>query len=239
MYYKYWIAIKLFLNYITPFLPSCPRIGELEDSDCIVIQAFGRNKFSDKKLVRKISGLFKKFKTNKEVFRQLRNKGFDPGQANYVLADEALYLSKKYSIPIIAQWEAAYCIWDIENQTTNFNVDCIWASEPYYTTWHLLSESRERMLERGLKKPIIVCHPAMTVRVVAIAFKLGLDIIVQGVNAFSFPKHSSWVWDKKSIQPWTRRFFSFNLCKCWLPRESLARVHHIFIEKWVSFFPPK
>ena len=43
--------LMAFISYITPFWPSSPAIGAMAVMDCMFVQAFGRNTYTDQELV--------------------------------------------------------------------------------------------------------------------------------------------------------------------------------------------
>src|SRR3989338_6748877 len=49
---SFWTICKLWFFYLLPFWAAVPKIGELEEADCIFVQAFGRNNYTDAELGR-------------------------------------------------------------------------------------------------------------------------------------------------------------------------------------------
>ena len=226
-----------------PFFPYCPGIGRLENGDCVFVQAFGRNAISDKDLGKTLWKIISRSGSLDETFTLLLYSGFNPGRANEALARKAISLAKKYQIPIIAQWEIVYCIWQDERSWFFDNqeeIDCLWPPEfGYFATWHVKLASCERMRKRKKLTPIELCHPAMVGRAVPIIWKMKIGLVVEGVSVLDFWKDELWVWDKDSVQSWTRSFVSFlSLKEGWLPREVLGRYAHHLVKGWVSFVPP-
>jgi len=225
-----------------PFLPCCPKIGEPEDGDCIFVQAFGRNSITDKDLGRIVWEAISKSASLSETFTFLSYNDFDPGRVNRVLAKKTVRLSKKYKIPIIAQWEVVYCIWEmdhywfLENQT---EIDCLWPpKQGYYATMDVKLECREKMRARRKNRPIEVCHPAMAARAVAVIWKTKVNLVIEPVYPWNFFRHELWVWDAGSIQAWTRRFIAFRDPRdWWLLRECFGRFVHHSYRGWISFIP--
>jgi hypothetical protein len=244
MLIRLWIAMKLFACYLLPFLPCCPKIGNIEEGDCIWIQAFGRNSWPDEELGKIICDILKKSSSLSEAFTFIRYLGFDPGSVNKALSKHAVSLAKRYEVPISGQWENIYCIWesDLEWFLDNQNeIDCLWPPElGYYATWHVKLESRERMRARHRKRPIEVCHPAMAARAIAIIWKLRVNVITEAVYPWNFWKNPLWVWDINSVQAWTTAFIRLaDPREWWLSRESYGRYfHHLIQKRWVSFWPP-
>lgn len=252
---RLWTGFKLFLCYLVPLLPCSPKIGELEQGDCVFVQAFGRNTLSDEDLGERIWQAKNNSDSLGETFTFLgyQEGGFDPGDSNRALAKKAMDLAEKYEIPIIAQWEVVYAIWEMERKwffENQSEISCLFPPEQgYYATWDVKLESKAMMEERGKSNPIEVCHPAMKPRAIAIIWKTGLHLVAEGVSIFDFWKDELWVWDSESIQPWTRRFIGLEdlktllrerfeaIEKIWLIREFGGRLVHHPIKGWVTFIP--
>jgi len=242
MFARIWLGLKVFFCYLLPFLPCCPKIGELEDGDCIFVQSFGRNSIPDKDLGKTIWEILHKSKSLSEALTFLRYSGFDPGKPNRALAKKAIRLSKKFKIPIIAQWEVIFVIWESERKwflDNQAEIDCLWPPElGYYATFHVKLECREKMRARGKSRPIEVCHPAMVARAIPVIWKTGVNVVIEAVHFWSFFKGELWVWDEDSVQPWTRAFVRLkDLREWWLSRESFGRFVHHLLKGWVSFIP--
>lgn len=237
-----WDSFVLFLAYLVPFLPSCPAIGRLKNGDCIFVQAFGRGSIADNDLGKALWDILKRTSTLDETFTILKYGGFRPGMSNRALAKYSMKLSDRLRVPIISQWEVAYCIWE-DNPEWFFahqsDIDCLWPPEfGYYATWHVKLASCERMRTRGKNYPIEVSHPAMLARATAIIYSIGVRPIVEPVSMLAFFRHPLWVWDRDSIQPWTTKFIGLNPINSWLVREIFGRfVHHPF-KRWISFQLP-
>lgn len=239
---RIWLGFKMLFCYLMPFLPCCPKIGDLEEGDCIFVQAFGRNSIPDEKLGQTVWEVISKSSSLSEIFTFLSYGGFDPGKANRALAKRVVRLARKYKIPIIAQWEVIYCVWEsnhhwfLDNQS---EIDCLWPpKQGYYATIDVKLESRERMKARGKKKPIEVCHPAMAARAVTIIWKIGVSLIIEAIYPWNFWKQELWIWDSDSIQPWTRGFIRLrDPREWWLPRECFGRFLHHPLKRWISLIP--
>ena len=234
---RIWLGLKLFICYLLPFLPCCPKIGELIEADDILVQAFGRNLFDDESLGKVISRLLQRAKSLGEAFALLTYEGFDPGKPNMALAKKAIRLAKQFRIPIIAQWEVVFAIWQLDRRwffDNQSQIDCIWPPElGYFATWHEKMDSKEAMRVKGVYHPIELAHPVMLPRAVAILWKLQVPVVVEPVRPWSFFRHELFVFDKKTVQWWTGAFWRFSCLY-----EVLGRPHHIFIKRWVSFIPP-
>ncbi len=233
---RLWTGFKVWVCYLLPFLPCVPRIGKVEDADCMFVQAFGRNGLPDEGLGRFLHQMRNGDRDDIDTFGKLVQHGFDAGASNKVLAQYVMKLYELLNIPIIAQWEVVYAMmfldssWYIENL---HRIDCIWPPEDgYFATKHVKTMSKECMLARGCCRPLEVAHPAMIARAVPVIWKLGMNPVVVPIFPWSFWEDALWAWDKDSIQPWTRGF------RAWVLREPLGRVHHI-LHRWVGLLPPK
>lgn len=243
MFSRMWIGIKVFFCYLIPFFPCCPRIGNLEEADCIFIQAFGRNSIPDAELGEVIWKILSKGFSLTGIFTLLSRNGFESGEPNKVLARKTLALAKKYGVPIIGQWEVIYAIWQLDRRwffDHREEIDCLWPPRcGYYSTWEVKLASKEKMKARGKKRPIEVCHPAMTARVIPILWKIKIGVVVEGVYPWNFYRHPLWVWDKDSVQPWVRAFIKLQDPRTWwLARESYGRFVHHPLYRYISFIPP-
>ena len=223
-------AFKLWFFYVLAFVPGVPRIGRLKDAVCIFIQSFGRNALDDDILGRVIWGI-REHTDHDDLssFLELKRKKFDPGDSNYAIARHVMRLADRFSIPVMGQWETIYAMWELDPewyQANRARIDCIWPPrEGYFATYHVKEMSHEAMRQRRLSgRPLEVAHPAMAARAIPILWKLGLSPIVEPVSLWSFWKHPLWVWDKNSIQPWTRSFVS------WIPREMVSRILHVVMQ---------
>lgn len=254
-----WTGIKLFFCYLLVFLPCTPKIGELEQGDCIFVQAFGRNSIPDEELGKTVREKISKDETLNQRLKSLNDDDFDPGKSNKALAKKALRLAKRRDIPVISQWEVVYAIWELDRQWLLDNqskIDCLWPPEEgYYTTFDVKQECKKRMKQRGKSKPIEICHPAMAARATAIIWKTGTDLVTEGIKPWSFSKNELWVWDSSSIQPWTREFVPLEALRngwwllkdpkerilkgIWWIREGSVRFLHHPLKGWVTFIPPK
>jgi hypothetical protein len=225
---KELLTLKLWFCYFLSFMPAVPGLGKLLDADCIFVQAFGRNKYTDEEL-NKVLGKFRKMAkyNDLETFKLLRQDGFDPGKSNLSLG---LYAMRLYNLlngaPIIAQWEVAYAIFQTDSvwfmRHTRF-IDCIWPPEEgYFATAHVKQESKEKMVARGRVRPVEVAHPAMITRAVPIIWGTGVSPIVEEIRLGEAKNHLLWVWDENSVQPWTTSW------SAWQKREFVGRMAHIF-----------
>ncbi|OGE80468.1 MAG: hypothetical protein A2660_01225 [Candidatus Doudnabacteria bacterium RIFCSPHIGHO2_01_FULL_45_18] len=260
---SFWTICKLWFFYLLPFWAAVPKIGELEEADCIFVQAFGRNNYTDAELGRVLWDLRTEVRlSDLDAFNLLAQRAFEPGASNRALAKYAMQRAYKYNIPIIAQWEVVFAIYQMDPNWYVSNrdlIDCLWPpKEGYFATWHVKVLSKERMRSRILCRPLEIAHPAMTVRAVPIIWSLGLNPVVEPISARESTRHELWVWDQSSIQPWTRNF------QAWKVRELMGRVAHVVTHiwgvrhvifaikphlsasaqqmipgNWIRFFPPK
>jgi hypothetical protein len=223
MFTDAWLTMAMLVSYSLVVAPWVPGIGFIGMADCMFVQAFGRGSFTDAELFSKLmlhqaNGMF----NDLETFRSLHKQGFKVGKSNIALARFAMRIYDQLGIVIISQWEVVYALWELDEAWYIEHVDdidCLWPPSDYFATWHVKLESKERMLRRGLSRPLEVAHPAMLARAILTIWRTGVRPIVLGVSLF-FWRHELWVWDEESIQPWTRNF------KAWLSNtrgEVLAR----------------
>jgi len=228
-------------SYFLPFIPASPRIGIFAEAVCIFVQAFGRNRFSDNECGWMLWNLRVEAKMDDmDALVLLKCQDFDPGSANRALAKAAMRLSEHYGIPIIAQWEVAFAIFETDIRwymAHRHVIDVIWPPEEgYFATYHVKMSSCERMRTRGLiGRPLELAHPAMLARAIPICWKVGVNPVTDAVPFLRFWKHELWVWDKRSVQPWTRAFFPN-----WMLREVPGRLLLIFFSvfSWARALVP-
>lgn len=197
------------------------------DNDCIFIQAFGRNTWTDEQLLGALKDNQAQRATNPMMV--LRRDGFDPGQSNRDLARTAWALFLNRPVNIFAQWEVAYAMW-AENPTVFDKLlgdtglmHVLWPRGSYYPTWMVKQDSIELADELNLSHPIELAHPDMVVRATAILWRLGVRPSLRVVPI---------AYDFKSVQPWTRSI------RQWWLRNLLGHIHHI-LHRWVWLIPPR
>ena len=199
----------------------------ISDNDCIFIQAFGRNTWTDEQLL----GFLKdnQARRSNDPMRALQRDGFDPGRSNRDLARIAWMLFLNRPVNIFAQWEVAYAMWE-ENPTVYDKLlggtglmHVLWPRGSYYPTWIVKQDSIGLAAELGLMHPIELAHPDMVARATAILWRLGVRPSLRVVPI---------AYDPKSVQPWTRSK------RHWWLRNLLGHVHHI-LHRWVRFVPPR
>lgn len=160
-----------------------------------------------------------------------------PGKINVSLAKIAGDLSKRYNLPMIAQWEVADSSLElqdrllhvvreakgpkpgvfiklIEKLTTKKTNN---KASRYLDSYEVLTQAAEASRMRGLKKAIIVAHSDHAWRAGKVAEKLGFQVL--------FPYSKVTDFDKKSIQKYTRKR------RLWRTRELLARLYYLFTGK--------
>ncbi|HYE22449.1 MAG TPA: hypothetical protein VD998_02560, partial [Verrucomicrobiae bacterium] len=111
-----WEVFKVDAYYVAlPFLPVAPKIGDPRDADSILSQAYGRNDYTDEELPDIIAEVRALGMHNDHMtMGVLKQRGFRPGVPNLALADRCITLAKLYGLPIYAQWEVAYGIFDLD-----------------------------------------------------------------------------------------------------------------------------
>lgn len=114
------------------------------------MQTFGRNRLANSELGRTLWKLRVEAKMDDmNSFVLLRYQDFDPGSANRALAKIAMRFSERYGIPIIAQWEVAFAIFEMDIRWYMahwYAIDAVWPlEEGYFATYHVKVFSRERM----------------------------------------------------------------------------------------------
>ena len=219
---NFWKTLATLASYFST-LPWIPGWGLLKRADCIFAQAFGRNHFTDNELGRVLWRLRSQTRLDEyQTLLLLNQQGFDPGARNRALARFIRLVHSKRGVPIIAQWEVVCALfqhdpaWYLEHRA---QIDCVWPPvEGYFATYHVKLLSQERMAARGCRSPLEVAHPAMVSRAVLTIWKTGVRPVVLPVSPLKFWQHELWVWDKNSVQPWTRSFLH------WWKREAIGRV---------------
>jgi hypothetical protein len=204
-------------------IPGLPAIGDPEEADVLIIQAFGRNTYGDEELdiVRTIyerSG-----GNDATAIEKLREVSFNPGIPNYDLAQEAQEIADRYDLPIITQWEVAVAFNPEWYAVHKERIICIWppGGTEYFTTWHVKTATWKIMKEKGWKTPVELAHKSQIARSFLVVKK------VMHITPVVLPQRTK-SFDPNSVQPWIRSWRKFVL-----PREIIVRwVHHI-IKRWV------
>ncbi len=228
-----WTVVQVWISFFRTFAASVPRIGMTESMDCIFVQAFGRNHFTDDELGGIINSLILKCGNDDYALLQaLDRMNFNPGKANRALARYVMKIVEIFDdLPvIISQWEVVYAIYEIDLKwylDHRQKIDAIWPPhEGYFATWHVKLASREKMRARALSRPFEVAHPAMIARTIPILWAIDVNPIVEQISSGNAVNHELWVWDEDSIQPWTCNFAA------WKKRELLGRLGHVATHIW-------
>lgn len=224
---NFFTALKVWGYYCLPMLPGTPAVGDITESDCRFVQAFGRNDFTDSELGKRLWELREKAELDDtKTFTLLAYRDFEPGKWNRTAAKRVMRKMRVDKKPCEAQWEVAYAMyladpqWYLDHQLL---IDCIWPpKEGYFATYHVKLFSKEAMQRRGCSRPEEIAHPAMVARAIPIIWKIGLDPVTEGIPWWRVSKHELWIWDEDSVQWWTATFFR------WLIREIPGRAHHIY-----------
>lgn len=221
------------------FLPksfSRRKQGYDSEADFICPQGFGRNTYSDKRVVAIVGTARENFGNDIATFEWLRSKGFDPGRPNRRLANHCITLTRpippffddagvvqEYPLvyPVIGQWEVLYAMWAYEpdwymKHRDEFTAIWPWPSpEDSLSTHGMLRIAKDIAEGHGLHTPLIVAHPEHIQRCFFIAQKMFGKLVSTNNNETA----SEW-FDRRSVQRWTRG------PKVWLLYEMLARLHH-------------
>jgi hypothetical protein len=220
--------------YALPGLCSCPNIGELNEVNAIIALSFGRNSFPDKGLGRRLADFGARKRPDTEVFQELNEAGFDPGTPNNVIAGlvcQAVSGIEK-PIPTYLQWEVAYSVWkhrpqDYQLRGRQYKVAWPGPDSNEFRTTDVMAyaySSATLLRPRSMVHPLIVAHKHQIARVVAIGWKMGLEVVVHDNNVSE--------WDRQSTQAYTRRPSLF------IPREIVGRLVHHTIRRLVRLTPP-
>ncbi|MFA6098263.1 MAG: hypothetical protein WCV50_01530 [Patescibacteria group bacterium] len=199
-----------------------PATGDPRQADVVIVQAFGRNGFSDQELnmlgklteVEQISDV--------EMMDILRQWNFDPGQSNRELAEECRRIMDKYKLSAIVQWEIAVAFPTDWYAANNQRIICLWPSAEslqYFSTRKVLENTLAKMIKRRWSLPIELAHHGQILRAYLMVRKIfgNAPVILS-----PYPKS----FDRKSVQPWTRSRWR------WLCREIIVRWHHL-LKRWV------
>lgn len=227
---KLFKVVWVWMIYFFPFLffGYSPKIGNEAEADCIWVQAFGRNTYPDQDLGATLVALRQDAaKLRQDPFVLLQRFGFDPGQSNRALAKEAIRLVTTLHIPVQAQWEVAFAMYELAPvwyAVYRCMVDCVWPpASGYFATFHVKMACAALSRARRRNRPLELAHPAMKIRAVPIIWRISFEPIV----AESKRQDSLWVWDANSVQPWTRSF------RQWIVRETIGRYLHV----WFTVLP--
>jgi|GEM_PF-4800599 len=219
-------------SYLSPLM-SCPAIGSVADADSIWGFAFGRNTYDDAGLGSRLQQLGADEDDDSLVFARLKDQGFKPGCPNRRLAGSITAVVQRQEVPVYAQWEINYAIWERFPTTYQRHQPLLHAfwptpAKPYYSSWDLMDDILVHHCVSGLQRPLIMAQANHLARVVAIAWMNGITPITSPTGIYEM--------DRSSVQPHTRRLMGHPL-KCWLPRETLARTYSLATRR-VRLSPP-
>lgn len=214
--------IEAWIRYFA-VIPGLPAIGDPEEADVLIIQAFGRNTFPKKELpiVRRLHEELGR--DDATTIAKLREMSFDPGIPNYDLAQEAQEIADRYNLPIITQWEVAAAFDSEWYETHKERVTCVWppGDASYFTSWHVKIATFRIMQQNNWRLPIELAHKNQIARTFLIVRK------IMHITPVVLPQKTK-SFDPNSVQPWIKSWRKFVL-----PREIIVRwVHHI-IKRWV------
>ena len=200
--------------------PGLPAMGNPATADCAIVQAFGRNSYSDDHLA-KISDRAQKRLSDWQLVQELLAEDFNPGQPNFVLAYECCEIMSKYNLPAIVQWEIACAFppdWYAENQR---RIICLWPpADGYFGTRRVNLATLEVCHQNGWWRVIEIAHQRMITRAALIVRKLW-----DGQMPVILPQQTK-SFDYQSVQIWTKHW------SLWLLREAIGRIHHLLF-RWV------
>jgi hypothetical protein len=204
-----------------------------DQAEFICPQAFGRNTYSDERVGSIIGAMLESIKDPVRRFEWLKERGFDPGQPNRILARRCIGLAtarrlfifalggiKATPLPVIGQWEVLYAMWFYEPDLYAKYQDALIPIWPplvgYLGTRGMMRTALDIAEAHGLRVPLIVAHPEHIQRCFFIARKVfgiaATDHIDGMVLEEWFDRHSV---QKQTTSPGH-----------WLAYEMLARVHH-------------
>lgn len=221
-------------SYFFPTL-ECRAIGNAADANIIVALTFGRNTFPDNGLNEMLLrfGLGDNLHT-REVFEQLDRARFDPGLTNFHIADRVWKeYQKNPDAHVYCQWEVAFVLWYerpeiFKAPETYRRFHVVWPfSEAFFDSYAVLEEVYKEtrfLTPTYTRRALIIAQDYHIARVVAIAWKMGFEVMTgePGIKDF----------DEKSVQPFTR---SLN---AWLLREYVVRLSHHPLKGKVRLSPP-
>lgn len=206
--------LALWLRYLAVW-PGLPRGGDPCHADSIIVQAFGRNTYLDASLGI-VTDLYEECEEiDALTIVRLRERGFNPGGPNRLLAQRCQEAVDRFSVPAIVQWEIAAAFDPLWYKRHEQDISCLWPPrEAYFPTTRVTEDALTVMREYGWDLPILLTHRRQIARAYLILRKQ------LGHNPVVFPDMPN-AFDHRSIQFWTRSPLH------WFPREALGRVHHL------------
>ncbi len=190
-------------------------------NDSLLVQAFGRNTFSDAQLPTVVAE-YKKAGSDEAMFEGfLADAQFDEGASNRVLADAVadVLQDKARIIEPIMQWEVSYSLWSRYPElfaAHRSGIHTLWPQSGFYPTYDVKADSIAVMRERGLLNPLELAHPDMMIRALGILARQGVQ-----ADALDVPVP----FDAASTQSQTRDRWQ------WMLREFPTRVHHVLTNR--------
>lgn len=218
-----WKRLRQYANIDIGSYPEDPlpetAIGR---HDSVLVQAFGRNNFTDKELPT-VRGLYDREAAGDDMamWGILDNIGFDAGASNQALAEavEERVMGPGQVMEAPIQWEVAYALWQRDPEAygryKNY-IHSLWPESGFYPTTEVKKDSLQVMDRVGLYNPQELAHPDMMVRAMAILSKLGIE---------ADPVAADIPFDPESVQGQVRNE------SAWKRREALTRVHHVLFGK--------
>ncbi|MFH0952463.1 MAG: hypothetical protein V1838_04780 [Patescibacteria group bacterium] len=137
----------------------------------------------------------------------------EPGIVNVMMTETISHLSTKYQLPVIAQAEIADCLSNLE--VAGVVRRCL--DGRYLDTHEVVRQMAAICRRYGWKRAVIVAHPHHLWRVVKVAEKFGLKLIIPNIGKIRYDSHS--------VQLWTRSAWLF------IPREILVRWLYLIQKK--------
>lgn len=208
-------------RYCNPFKPGLPAIGNINDADCMIVQAFGRNTVKEDELSN--LAVIAKCSSSESLLSNLNEHlGFDPGKPNRdldMVCRQVLSLRDDF-FPFFCQWEVALASIQTDDLFLEAGIRefVIWP-EPgakSFTTRDLLLKAKPIMMERGWHRPIIVAHGWHIVR----TYWLTRTILDCDPIVLPEPFQPE-IFDRRSVQRWTRGRIR------WVIYDLIARAHHL------------
>lgn len=209
--------LELWLRYFT-FWSGLPRSGDPRRADCIIVQAFGRNMYTDASL-HIVRGLWAEACDESDALAvaRLRERHFDAGEPNRSLAQACSDLINHYDLPAIVQWEIATAFDPLWYEKHEQKIFCLWPPRKgYFPTTRVTEDALAVMRKAGWRRPILLTHRRQIARAYCILRKQ------LGYNPVVFPEMPA-EFDHRSVQFWTQSPLH------WLPREALGRIHHLLL----------
>lgn len=213
-----------FGRYASCRMDSCMPVAGIDEPDSLLVQAFGRNSFTDSQLPEVVEMHRMQAGDDQAVWHILSEREFDPGLPNKLLAEVAFekVIQNPEVVESPMQWEVAYALWQKDPSAYDRyrnRIHTLWPTGNFYPTYDVKADSLRVMDQLGLYNPAELAHPGMIVRAVAILDKLGVEPEPLAIEP---------VFDPASTQRQIRNR------RAWIGREALTRVHHL-LHRHVTF----